>query len=60
MEDTYSYRGWLVSDSFLKRTAAVFGYSLVAQLLIAAVIGVVFVLFSAVLAAFVFGMASAI
>jgi hypothetical protein len=57
MEDTYSYRGWLVSDSFLKRTAAVFGYSLVAQLLIAAVIGVVFVLFSAVLAAFVFGMA---
>ena len=31
MEDTYSYRGWLVSDSFLKRTAAVFGYALVAQ-----------------------------
>ena len=59
MDDTYSYRGWLVSDSFLKRTAAVFGYSLVAQLLIAAVIGVFFV-FSAVLAAFVFGMGSAI
>ena len=36
MEDTYSYRGWLVSDSFLKRTAAVFGYALVAPLIIGA------------------------
>ena len=59
MEDTYSYRGWLVSDSFLKRTAAVFGYALVAQVIIGAVIGV-FIVFSAVFAAFVFGMGSAI
>ena len=60
MEDTYSYRGWLVSDSFWKRAIAVFGYGLVAQLIIGAVLGVVFLLFSAVLAAFVFGMAAAV
>ena len=27
--DTYSYRGWLVSDKFLKRSFAIYGYSLV-------------------------------
>lgn len=26
-EETYSYKGWLNSDSFLKRMCAVFGYS---------------------------------
>lgn len=59
MEDTYSYRGWLVSDSFWKRALAVFGYGLVAQLIIGAVIAA-FVVISAVLAAFVFGMGSGI
>lgn len=29
MEDTYSYKGWLNSDSFLKRAFAVYGYGFV-------------------------------
>lgn len=32
--DTYSYKGWLLSDSFLKRAFAIYGYSLVAGLII--------------------------
>lgn len=50
-EETYSYKGWLNSDSFVKRAFGVFGYSIVAQLLImlimtgltiiAAIIGVI-------------------
>lgn len=55
MEDTYSYRGWLVSDSFWKRALAVFGYGLVAQLIIGAVLALVFII-PAMMAAFVFGM----
>lgn len=37
-QDTYSYRGWLVSDSFLKRMAAVYGYNLVGGLAIGCVV----------------------
>lgn len=37
-EDTYSYKGWLNSDSFLKRAFAVFGYSLISTLIIYGVI----------------------
>lgn len=33
--DTYSYKGWLTSDNFLKRAFAVYGYALVAGLIIA-------------------------
>ncbi len=33
-QDTYSYRGWLVSDLFWKRAAAVYGHYLVAGLVI--------------------------
>lgn len=33
--DTYSYRGWLVSDIFYKRAFAVLGHYIVAQLMIA-------------------------
>lgn len=33
-EDTYSYQGWLVSDSFLKRAFAVLGHNFVAALII--------------------------
>jgi hypothetical protein len=33
-EDTYSYRGWLVSDSFFKRAFAILGHNLVAALMI--------------------------
>lgn len=32
--DTYSYKGWLISDNFWKRAFAVFGYSLVAPVII--------------------------
>lgn len=55
MEDTYSYRGWLVSNSFWKRAIAVFGYGLVAQLIIGAVLALIFVI-PAMIAAFIFGM----
>lgn len=37
-KDTYSYRGWLVSDSFMKRCMAVCGYAFVGQAIIAAII----------------------
>jgi hypothetical protein len=40
-EDTYSYKGWLNSDSFLKRAFAVYGYSLIPALLLA-LIGLIF------------------
>lgn len=32
--DTYSYRGWLVSDKFLKRAFAIMGHYLVASLIV--------------------------
>jgi type III secretory pathway component EscR len=34
-EDTYSYKGWLNSDKFLKRAFAIYGYMMVASLIIA-------------------------
>ncbi|MBU2566980.1 hypothetical protein KKG46_05505 [Patescibacteria group bacterium] len=37
-EETYSYKGWLISDSFIKRAMAVLGYQFVASLIINAVI----------------------
>jgi len=35
-EDTYSYRGWLVSDSLIKRAFAVWGHYMVAGLIVVA------------------------
>ncbi len=32
--DTYSYKGWLISDSFIKRAFAVLGYNMVAGLIL--------------------------
>ena len=32
--DTYSYKGWMLSDNFLKRAFAVFGHYIVADLII--------------------------
>lgn len=50
--DTYSYKGWLNSDSFIKRAFAVYGYSIVAGLLIIvpvyAILALFFVLFALV------------
>lgn len=37
-KDTYSYRGWLVSDSFMKRCMAVCGYGFVGHALIAVLV----------------------
>jgi len=53
--DTYSYQGWLNSDSFWKRAFGIFGYSLAASLALYLVLGIVVVLCS-VIAVFVFGM----
>jgi hypothetical protein len=33
-EDTYGYKGWLNSDSFLKRAFSILGYMFVAQMII--------------------------
>jgi len=45
MEDTYSYKGWLISDSLLKRAFAVWGHYVIAQLMVAAIIfGVILIL----------------
>lgn len=32
-EDTHSYKGWLNSDSFIKRCLAVLGYGFVASII---------------------------
>jgi hypothetical protein len=37
-EDTYRYRGWLVSDHFWKRAFGVFGYGLAAEIVVFLVI----------------------
>ena len=45
-KDTYSYKGWLNSDNFLKRVFAIFGYYTVASLIISAIFfGIVIVFF---------------
>ncbi|MFA5395354.1 MAG: hypothetical protein GX097_01210 [Methanomicrobiales archaeon] len=58
--DTYSYQGWLNSDSFWKRALGIFGYyfvgSLAFFLVIAFAIMVLTIVF-AVISVFVFGMA---
>lgn len=41
-KDTYSHRGWLTSDSFLKRALAVAGYSAVGNLLVAVAVWLLF------------------
>lgn len=53
--DTYSYQGWLNSDSFWKRAFGIFGYYLVATLVIYLAVMILFVI-CAVIAVFVFGM----
>ncbi|MFT4311814.1 MAG: hypothetical protein ACMXYF_01145 [Candidatus Woesearchaeota archaeon] len=45
-KDTYSYKGWLNSDYFLKRAFAVYGYSVVAGLLISIPIFLLFFIFA--------------
>ena len=49
-EDTYSYRGWLTSDSFHKRIFSIFAYTLLAQLYLLFIIIILVLVFS-----FIFG-----
>ncbi|NCS71647.1 MAG: hypothetical protein GW775_00040 [Candidatus Magasanikbacteria bacterium] len=49
-EDTYSYKGWIISDNFFKRMLAFLGYNLVGTLFI---YGVLIALFT-ILALFAF------
>lgn len=47
-EDTYSYKGWLVSDRFLKRAFAVIGHAFIAQITIYAVLLLVAIFFAGI------------
>jgi hypothetical protein len=47
--DTYSYKGWLNSDHFIKRVVAVFLYGLVAQLIISVGFFILFMIFGMML-----------
>lgn len=49
--DRHRYRGWLNSDSFIKRSVAVFGYSLVGYFVVAATAIVIFGLLALLFAA---------
>jgi hypothetical protein len=49
--DTYSYRGWLVSDSLWKRVVAVWIYAVIGGLVVWGVFMVI-----VLLSAFIFGM----
>ena len=51
-EDTYSYKGWLNSDVFLKRAFAVYGYAAVAGLIIAVPLYLIFFLFIGLIVGF--------
>ena len=48
-EDTYSYKGWLTSDNFLKRAFGVLGYNFVAGLIIWAISMAVMLVFGLLL-----------
>jgi hypothetical protein len=56
-EETYSYKGWLISDNFWKRAFAVLGYYSVASMVVGAVFFVVMLVFILLGLAF-FGIAS--
>ena len=49
-KDTFSYKGWLNSDSFLKRAFAVFGYYTISSLIISAAAFIVVIFFIAIFA----------
>ena len=57
--DTYSYKGWMTSDYFLKRAFGALLHQMAAVLIvygILLVLAFVFIILAAVFAAFVFGM----
>lgn len=47
--DTYSYKGWLISDNFLKRSFAVYLHNLVARLIVGFGMFVLFLVIALVL-----------
>lgn len=51
-EDTFNYKGWLVSDKFSRRMWAVVGYGFVGTLIIYAVILILGILFGIIIAIF--------
>lgn len=51
-QDTYSYKGWMNSDSFLKRSFGVLGYYMVSSCIIQAVVMTIFVVFGAIFGIF--------
>jgi hypothetical protein len=50
--DTYSYKGWLTSDYFLKRAFGVLLYNMVAALMVYAVIFIVIIVLIAIFIGF--------
>ena len=44
-KDTYSYKGWLVSDDLIKRSFAVLGHYLFAGLILWGVLFIIFLIF---------------
>ncbi len=48
VKDTYSYKGWLNSDNFLKRAFACLGYQAVATLIIYCLVLIVALLIMAI------------
>ena len=58
--DTYSYRGWLVSDSFFKRCFAVYGYYLVAGLILSVIFFLIFGLAVLIMGGSMLGMMAAL
>jgi len=58
--DTYSYKGWLVSDNFFKRCFAVYGYYLVAGLILGVIFFLVFGLIALIMGGSMIGMMTAL
>ncbi len=46
--DTFSYKGWMNSDNFLKRAFGVFGYQMLAGCIVQIVFMLIFLVFAAI------------
>jgi hypothetical protein len=51
-EDKFGYKGWMNSDSFLKRSFGVFGYQMVAGCMVQAVVMAIFLFFAVIFGGF--------
>lgn len=55
-KETYSYKGWLISDDIVKRAFGVMGHYLLAYLILIAcgmIVALIFMIFGGILSAFV-------